>query len=99
LSKHERHFSAACLTEPLEKHAHSQSLVYLVNIVHIPFESGEFIDWKNYRLSHLQAEMRTEYKKSKFESKHSPQLAAGTIKWGFQRGRASPLVACGVNTP
>ena len=33
------------------------------------------------------------------ESKHSPQLAAGTIKWGIQRGRASPLVACGVNTP
>jgi hypothetical protein len=33
------------------------------------------------------------------ESKHSPQLAAGTIKWGIQRGRASPLVACGVKTP
>ena len=26
-------------------------------------------------------------------------LEAGTIKWGFQRGRASPLVASGVQTP
>ena len=33
------------------------------------------------------------------KSKNSPQLAAGTIKWGIQRGRASPLVASGVNTP
>jgi len=29
----------------------------------------------------------------------SPLLAAGTTKWGFQRGRASPLVAIGVHTP
>ena len=28
-----------------------------------------------------------------------PQLAVGTSKWVFQRRRASPLVACGVNTP
>ena len=33
------------------------------------------------------------------KSKYSPPLAAGTTKWGFQRGRASPLVTCGVNTP
>ena len=32
-------------------------------------------------------------------TQNSPQLAAETIKWGIQRGRASPLVACGVNTP
>ena len=32
------------------------------------------------------------------ESKHSPQLAAGTIQWGCQRGRASHLVARGVDT-
>ncbi len=29
----------------------------------------------------------------------TPPLEAGTIKWGFQRGRASPLVASGVQTP
>jgi len=29
----------------------------------------------------------------------TPRLAADTIKWGFQRGRASPLVASGVQTP
>jgi len=26
-------------------------------------------------------------------------LLRAPIKWGIQRGRASPLVACGVNTP
>ena len=30
-------------------------------------ECGKFIDWKSYRLGRLQAEMRTEYKKSGFE--------------------------------
>ena len=30
-------------------------------------EVGRFIDWKAYRLSRLQSEMRTEYKKSAFE--------------------------------
>ena len=29
----------------------------------------------------------------------TPPLEAGTIKWGYQRGRASPLVASGVQTP
>ena len=33
------------------------------------------------------------------QSNDSPQLAAGTIEWGFQRERASTLVAGGVNTP
>ena len=30
-------------------------------------ECGKFVDWKSYRLGRLQAEMRTEYKKSGFE--------------------------------
>jgi len=29
----------------------------------------------------------------------TPRLEAGTIKWGFQRGRTSPLGASGVQTP
>jgi len=33
------------------------------------------------------------------KSKDSPQHAAGTLKWRFQWGRASPLLACGVNSP
>jgi len=33
------------------------------------------------------------------DSMLTPRLEAGTIKWGFQRGRASPLVASGVQTP
>ena len=32
-------------------------------------------------------------------SKLTPPLEAGTKLWGFQRGRASPLVKAGVNTP
>ena len=36
---------------------------------------------------------------SLIDSMLTPPLEAGTIKWGFQRGRASPLVASGVQTP
>ena len=36
--------------------------------VHPTFaEYAKFIDWKTYRLSRLQSEMRTEYKKSAYE--------------------------------
>jgi len=31
-------------------------------------EFGKVVDWKKYRLSHLQSEMCTEYKKATFET-------------------------------
>ena len=35
-------------------------------------ESGNFIDWRNYRLGRLQSEMRSEFKKSGLENRESP---------------------------
>ena len=35
-------------------------------------EWAKFIDWKSYRLGRLQSEMRTEFKKSAFETKGAP---------------------------